>query len=148
MHDRYVKRHMSQKILSLFAYPQVGPNQWVWNFLVPVYFHNMFYSMESNRDQKVFGHHQFFKKNLLWYLTEQRNSCNLRASNDDIIFIFGWIIPLRHYFIINITKTIFLKYSGKKKYLIPCWFCTFAHWQRNDQSIILMLDLFQQWETE
>ncbi len=31
---------------------------------------------------------------------------------------------------------------GKKKYLIPCWFCTFAHWQRNDQSIILMVGLF------
>ncbi len=35
-----------------------------------------------------------------------------------------------------------------KKYLIPCWFCTFAHWQRNDQSIILMVGLFEQWETE
>ncbi len=26
-----------------------------------------------------------------------------------------------------------------KNYLITCWFCTFAHWQRNDQSIILMV---------
>ncbi len=26
-------------------------------------------------------------------------------------------------------------------YLIPCWFCTFAHWQRNDQSIILKVYL-------
>ncbi len=25
---------------------------------------------------------------------------------------------------------------------------TFAHWQRNDQSIILMVGLFGQWETE
>ncbi len=25
---------------------------------------------------------------------------------------------------------------------------TFAHWQRNDQSIILMVGLFEQWETE
>ncbi len=33
-------------------------------------------------------------------------------------------------------------------YLIPCWFCTFAHWQRNDQAIILMVGLFEQWETE
>ncbi len=40
------------------------------------------------------------------------------------------------------------KYSGEKNNLIPCWFCTFAHWQRNDQSIILMLGLFEQWETE
>ncbi len=39
-------------------------------------------------------------------------------------------------------------YSGGKNYLIPCWFCTFAHWQRNDQSIILMVSLFEQWETE
>ncbi len=39
-------------------------------------------------------------------------------------------------------------YSGEKKYLIPCWFCMFAHWQRNDQSIILMVGLFEQWETE
>ncbi len=30
-------------------------------------------------------------------------------------------------------------YSGGKKYLIPCWFCTLAHWQSNDQSIILMV---------
>ncbi len=33
-----------------------------------------------------------------------------------------------------------------KKYLIRCWFCTFAHWQRNDLSIILMVGLFEQWE--
>ncbi len=28
-----------------------------------------------------------------------------------------------------------------KHYLIPCWFCMFAHWQINDQSIILMVVL-------
>ena len=39
-------------------------------------------------------------------------------------------------------------YSEGEKYLIPCWFCTFSHWQRNDQSIILMVGLFEQWETE
>ncbi len=39
-------------------------------------------------------------------------------------------------------------HSGVKKYLIPCWFCTFAHWQRNYQFIILMVGLFEQWETE
>ncbi len=39
-------------------------------------------------------------------------------------------------------------YSEGKNYLIPCWFCTFAHWQRNNQSIILMVGLFEQWETE
>ncbi len=39
-------------------------------------------------------------------------------------------------------------YSGKKNDLLPCWFCTFAHLQRNDQSIILMVSLFEQWETE
>ncbi len=33
-----------------------------------------------------------------------------------------------------------------KNYLIPCWFCTFAHWQRNYQSIILMVGLFEQWD--
>ncbi len=38
-------------------------------------------------------------------------------------------------------------YSGENNYLIPCWFCTFAHWQRNDQSIILMVGLFEQWKT-
>ncbi len=27
-------------------------------------------------------------------------------------------------------------------YLIPCWFCMFAHWQRNYQSIILMVGYF------
>ncbi len=33
--------------------------------------------------------------------------------------------------------------------LIPCWFCTFAHWQKwNDQTIILMVGLFEQWETK
>ncbi len=38
--------------------------------------------------------------------------------------------------------------TGGGDYLIPCWFCTFAQWQRNDQSIILMVGLFEQWETE
>ncbi len=42
----------------------------------------------------------------------------------------------------------YFSYSREKKYLIPCWFCTFAHWQRNDQSIILMVGLFEQWETK
>ncbi len=28
-------------------------------------------------------------------------------------------------------------------YMIPCWFCTFAHWQRNDQSTIVMVGLFE-----
>ncbi len=27
--------------------------------------------------------------------------------------------------------------------MIPCWFCTFAHWQRKDLSIILMVGLFE-----
>ncbi len=35
-----------------------------------------------------------------------------------------------------------LLYSGKKNNLSPCWFFTFAHWQRNDQSINLMGVLF------
>ncbi len=33
-------------------------------------------------------------------------------------------------------------YSEEKKYLTSCWFCTFAHWQRNDESIILIVGLF------
>ncbi len=36
-------------------------------------------------------------------------------------------------------------YSGENN---NCWFCTFAHWQRKDQSIILMVGLIEQWETE
>ncbi len=38
---------------------------------------------------------------------------------------------------------IYTVYTVGKKYLIPCWFCTFAHWQRNDQSIILTVGLFE-----
>ena len=34
------------------------------------------------------------------------------------------------------------KYSEGNKYLIPCRFCKFAHCQRNEQSIILMVGLF------
>ncbi len=30
----------------------------------------------------------------------------------------------------------------------PTDFFTFSHWQRNDQSVILMVGLFEQWETE
>ncbi len=55
------------------------------------------------------------------------------------------------YTVFSQTKTEhiwILIYSEGKNYLIPCWFCTFAHWQRNDQSIILMVGLFEQWETE
>lgn len=49
----------------------------------------------------------------------------------------------------NLTdKNDLFRYIEGKKYLIPCWFCTFARWQRNDQSIILMVGLFEQWETE
>ncbi len=51
---------------------------------------------------------------------------------DDILII--WPAPVYIY-----------KNSGEN-YLIPCWFRTFAHW--NDQSIILMVDLFELWETE
>ncbi len=36
---------------------------------------------------------------------------------------------------------LFITYSGEKKYLLPCWFWTFAHWQRNYQSIIVMVYL-------
>ncbi len=39
-------------------------------------------------------------------------------------------------------------FSGENNYLIPCWFNTFVHWQINDQSIILIVGLFEQWETE
>ncbi len=39
-------------------------------------------------------------------------------------------------------------FSGENNYLIPCWFCTFVHWQINDQSIILIVGLFEQWEKE
>ncbi len=34
-----------------------------------------------------------------------------------------------------------------KIFLIPADFVTFAHSQRNDQSIILIVGLFDQWET-
>ncbi len=40
---------------------------------------------------------------------------------------------LSYYCYGQITDTV-----GKKHYLIFCWFCMFA-WQRNDQSIILMV---------
>ena len=33
-------------------------------------------------------------------------------------------------------------YSEGNKYLIPCRFCKFAHWQRNERSIMLMVGLF------
>jgi len=39
----------------------------------------------------------------------------------------------------NIPKASILTCSWiqwDNKYLISCWFCTFAHWKRNDQSII------------
>ena len=45
-------------------------------------------------------------------------------------------------------NVVWTSYSEGKKYLIPCWFCTFSHWQRNNQSISLMVGLFEQWETE
>ncbi len=71
---------------------------------------------------------------------------------------WGAIIEYLNYFIFIIvggqnqnSPNVYLciyTHSGENIYLIPCWFCTFAHWQRNDQSIILMLGLFEQWETE
>ncbi len=42
----------------------------------------------------------------------------------------------------------FLEYSEGKIIWSPADFVLFAHWQRNDQSIILMADLFEQWETK
>ncbi len=39
----------------------------------------------------------------------------------------------------NKNKPLFVYlFTVGKNYLIPCWFCMFAHWQRNDQSIIFM----------
>ncbi len=35
----------------------------------------------------------------------------------------------------------------ENKYLIPCWFLKEMK-QRNDQSIILMVGLFEQWKTK
>ncbi len=57
----------------------------------------------------------------------------------------------RHQFVSTINSiAIFLMDAIQwgDKYLIPCWFCMFSHWQTNDQSIILMVGLFEQWETE
>ena len=33
-------------------------------------------------------------------------------------------------------------YSGSNNYLIPCWFCRFAHLQRIELSIILIIGTF------
>ncbi len=44
------------------------------------------------------------------------------------------------------TGNIDLKWG--KLLFNPCWFCTFVQWQRNDLPIILMVGLFEQWETE
>ncbi len=60
----------------------------------------------------------------------------------------------KHVMLIIINKyTRYITYSylntvEKKKNLIPWLFCMFAHWQRHNQSIILMIGLFVQWETE
>ncbi len=37
----------------------------------------------------------------------------------------------------TVSENLYLQWE--KNNFIPCWFCTFAHWQRNDQSIILMV---------
>ncbi len=70
-------------------------------------------------------------------------------------FGFSTDFPLLHKVFIYFGNHLFLLFKkcirntvGGKFYLIPCWFCMFAHWQRNDQSIILMVGLFKQWETE
>ena len=39
-------------------------------------------------------------------------------------------------------------YSGSNNYLIPCWFYRFAHLQRMELCIILMIGTFLHWETE
>ncbi len=57
-------------------------------------------------------------------------------------------MPLQSLNLIIDNKDHFrLMYIGEN-YLIPCWFCTFAYWQRNVPYIILMVGLFEQWETE
>ncbi len=43
------------------------------------------------------------------------------------------------YFVIQYTVCVW----GGGGYLVPCWFCMFAHWQRNDRSIILVVGLFE-----
>ncbi len=41
------------------------------------------------------------------------------------------------------------KYSvGGGVVYVYVWLCMFSHWQRNDKSIILMVGLFEQQETE
>ncbi len=68
-------------------------------------------------------------------------------------FILVPVIWSTRPFLINVYLTTTPDLSviftvGEKNILIPCWFCKFAHWQRNDLSVILMVGLFEQWETE
>lgn len=39
-------------------------------------------------------------------------------------------------------------YSGGSKYLMPYWFCEFAFFKRNRQSVIRMLASFKKWDIE
>ncbi len=66
---------------------------------------------------------------------EQRRHCGLMVHPEDSRQVFE-------------SHDLFCMYSGEHIVLIPCRFCTFATWQKNDQSIILMVGLFEQWETE
>ncbi len=54
-------------------------------------------------------------------------------------FLFAFFPQKRDIFFCEI---ILSGYTGEQNYLNPCCFCTFVHWQRNDQSIILMVGLF------
>ncbi len=40
-----------------------------------------------------------------------------------------------------VGKSVSCNKVGGGDYLTPYWFCTFAHWQRYDQSIILMVSI-------
>ncbi len=141
-------------------------------------FNTLIHSKESGKKQKTFKACQRLKYEIhenLWNVRLDVYS-NLKTSllnhpwRISFFFIYlsfivkksvkcsFWLLvvhsqlSLQHW---NVCETNFTLTRIGEKYIqwgktlfVPCWFCTFVHWQRNDQSIIFMVGLFEQWETE
>ncbi len=80
------------------------------------------------------------KQGLLYFISWGRcGSLFIKSQgNAGCLFVNRYVcLSLDGYFGLSVHWLI----QWGKNNLIPCWFCTFAHWERSYQSIILMVYL-------
>ncbi len=95
--------------------------------------------------QHPMNHHSRDRIALAW--ADHQTYPTLFNSTQNIIYIPIYF-KFHMQFSVNYWIHLFINTKLQWGNVIPCWFCTFSYWQRNDQSIIVMVGLFEQWKTE